>query len=245
MEFSSFFFIFLLCISVTGFSQTDEQPLESSALWREGVIFNIDGTESTGLLRYNDQLGTVSYRDKEDNEYNFRAHDISGFQFAHRHLDEPDHFKSIESFNEKAKVSWDFYGLLMEMEQFKIWIKVEPLYPEIIRPATGVIIDPFYPGMIRPGTSPRSILKRAVILYFSTNYNNEFHELIKFETKSSISGIPDSPESDRRPKLKMKPFEKFIGSAKFEALKKYAKREKLNWKSKRDAIKILSHFNEL
>jgi hypothetical protein len=236
-------YISLIFISLHAFSQDKRLHFESTSTWREGLIFHTDGTQLKGWLRFNDQLGTLTFRDEEENEQNLHPNEIAGFQFSEARSDEPVVFQSIEYFTGEEKIHWQFFGLLIEMQDFRVWIKVEPLTPQLIQYQIPSGDPSIYTGSTR--AYKKSILKRTETIFFSTNYNNEFHPLVRFESESNMFNIPEDPESDKRPKQDFKPLKEFIGNIKFKALESYAKKEKLNWNKKADLLKILSQIDNL
>jgi hypothetical protein len=239
------FYVCLLLLTVATFSFAQSRKEKDRALvdttWHEGSVIKADGSREAGLVRYNDALGLVNFKDELQEQYAYGATRVAGFEYFDKAINKWRYFLSIENYNQQKKeVAPDFHELIMEFENFTVWSKMEPIFLKKERsfgptdPATGM-----------PMTSVTESLTRTEIIYLMDPKTDKFHPIMTLETSESGKRLPGDPSTDKRGTIDLDILERLFGAENFRHLKSYAKQKDLTWKKKEDLLLILDEAGKL
>lgn len=238
--------LFFFWTTTTVFSQgrkNKEAAIDTT--WYEGAIIKNDGTKVKGMVRYNEPLGLVNFRDEYDEQTSYPATRIAGFEYFDPSRNKWRNLVSIENFNEQRNsMHLDFHELIMTAETFSVWSKTEPLYMKKEKHFSPGI--PTAGGATMPTMTTSESLNRAEIIYVMDPKTERFHLLLRLEARQpNTKRLPDDPATDKRGDINMNVLKRILGDEKVRALQRYAKDNDLSWRQKDDVLKILAQADSL
>lgn len=234
----------LLPVCVTAQSKTIYKNLSDTTAWSEGTIIKPDGQQVKGILRFNDQIGTLSFSDGQE-EFTFSPNRLAGFQFTDKENGKMRYFYVLENYNEKLKANKkDFYELLFDFRSFTIWSMVDQFETKIYDDQSRQ----YNPNTNSTSTVPfpikRQVTKQIEFIYLMSE-EGPLVEFLSVESRERGNDLPDAPDETSKGDLNHNLLQKYVGEDKYDLLKRYARENKLSWRKKRDVIKIMEYYGTI
>lgn len=212
--------------------------LENVHKWSEGRVFLADGSELTGLVRFDDNSGILSFRDG-DLSKTLIAKSTSGFEFYDEELARQRFFFSREYDDGITYGKYYFFEVLRELDHFAVLSRVDPIAVEITNVGSGPYMGP-YGGAALPGSSYSTTQVQQTETIFIMGNNGEIFPYIRI-LEREISGL----FGGKRTKNKFYEkdlLEKYTGKH-YQQLEEFAKKNGLNFRIKSDLLEIMDHYS--
>lgn len=214
--------------------------LENVHKWSEGRVFLTDGSELTGLVRFDDNSGILSFRDGDFSK-TLIAKSASGFEFYDEELARQRFFFSREYDDGITYGKYYFFEVLMELDHFALLSKVDPIAVEINNGGSAPYMAP-YGGAVLPGGSYSTTEVHQTETIFVMGKDGEILPYVRILEKE-ISGLFGGKRTKN--KFYQKDLlEKYTGRH-YQQLEAFAKKNGLNFKIKSDLLEILNHYSVL
>ncbi len=245
-------FCLVMLNTVSGQDTETEQSAASNGTareipWYTGSVILSDGTDLTGLVRFNDWNGAVAHKDASGETRTFSARNVSAFGF----YDEEEHGNrmfytfEIEDFDDNLKRPY-FFEVLREYSNFGILVKKDPA--DLVERERVYAI--FVPGVVTsdlPVAFTKVVAERIETVYLMDAATGEIKPYIQCKTQQDEAVSLDNPD-DARERSKMIDeglLEKFVTKRFYRALVQYASDNKLKFRRKDDFLKIMEYYSKL
>jgi hypothetical protein len=240
---------------------TTEQPASTpqgtarEIPWYKGSIILSDGTDLTGLVRFNDWNGVVAHQDSDGEARAFNARNVSAFGF---YDEEEDHYRSfytfeIENYDDNLKRPY-FFEVLRDYGHFAILVKRDPadleerrrMYPIVSPVVAGVSVVAVVASDM-PALFTKVVAERIETVYFMDAETGEIKPYIQCKTRQNGTASLNDPD-DARERNKMLDEglpEKFVTTRFYRAMVQHAINNKLQFRRKDDFLKIMDYYSQL
>lgn len=238
---------FLSCLFtvITAMGQSDvvvEKLAEDAYNWSEGSVLLNDGTELFGVLKFDDKTGLLSYKNG-DNSKTLIARNVAGFEFYDEKMKRQRVFYSLEFGEDAYNKKFHFFEVLKEFKAFAVLSKVDPI--EIQQRTHGNNS----PTMNANGAMGPSVgimyttteVEQTETIYFM-DINNNISPYVKI-VERDIDGL-FSRHRTKNKFIAEELFQIYAGDD-FQQLVRFADENDLSFKSKKDLIRILDHYEQL
>jgi hypothetical protein len=204
--------------------------------WHDGMMLLNDESQLKGLIRYNDKMGVVSFKQKpEDEEESFTTKRILAMDYFDSDQIKYRKFASFHVMIEDAgKEESQLLEIIMEFKEFAVLAKQESVIPAIRQRNNN-----YY-------------------TYGTTSYAKVGYEqfekiyFVKPDGKAEVVLMVNEFEKDKsspfsaktKPYFKEKLLTKYLG-AKWDQVNTYRRENKLNLTKKADLLTAMNYFGEL
>jgi hypothetical protein len=245
MKYLSCLLVAVLSVSqVVG--QSEKSPrwefLSDKTGWSEGSILLSDNSQITGMVKYNDREGILSYYDG-DNKRVFGPRSVLGFEFFDEEHQRQRVFYTLDYGIEGSKKPLIF-EVLREFKTFAVLVKFDPVQSEY---RTSTWSNP-NTGYNSPGGSGggRTVLSQTETVYFmGTDGEVEPYFQNTVEQNGMRSIFTGKDDRVKSKVIDRDLLEKYTGPELYAKMTAYAKENDLKFKTQEDLLKILDHSKEL
>jgi hypothetical protein len=234
--------LFLELSIVVAWSQDKKTKIINEvADWSEGSVMLRDGTELKGVLKYNDNIGLLSYESGSTSR-SFTPKSVVGFEFFDESKNQQRVFYSLEDKDPKTEAPrYYYFEVLKEFKTFAVLSKVEPL--EVNERSGGGApnynpITGYTPGY----TYSRTDIVQVETIFFMSSEGKLFNYL-KIEERDIEDGIFDRKKTKNK-LVNEGLMQQFTGEY-YAELEGFADDNDLSFKRKTDLIKILDRYEQL
>lgn len=211
--------------------------------WSEGSILLSDNSQITGMVKYNDREGVLSYYDG-DNKRVFGPRSVLGFEFFDDAQQRQRVFYTLDYEVQGSKKPMIF-EVLREFKTFAVLVKFDPVQSEYrtstwSNPNTGR-------GYSSPGMSGggRTVLTQTETVYFmGTDGEVEPYFQNTVEQNGMRSLFTGKDDRVKSKVIDRDLLEKYTGPELYAKLTAYAKETDLKFKTQDDLLKILDHHKD-
>jgi hypothetical protein len=207
--------------------------------WREGRVFLADGTELTGLLRYDDKAGILTYQNGDVSK-TLIAKSAAGFEFYDEELKRDRYFFSLEYSDEKTPNKFYFFEVLRELNHFAVLSKVDPIEIEIKSSGSSGYMDPA--GGFTPGMSYQHTEVHQTETIFIMDRNGAVSPYLKILDRD-IGGVFARKRTKNR--FVDEDLLSIYTGRYYQQLEDFADKKDLSFKRKEDLLVILDYYLEL
>jgi hypothetical protein len=239
-------FLLLLCISGPASSQifkqrngVTEKLLENTHSWSEGSVLLNDGKELSGLLRFDDNTGVLSYKNGDDSR-TLIARSCAGFEFYDETLEKQRVFYVFSYEDKDNPKKFYFFEVLKEFKKFAVLSKVDPIEVEQRTSGGGGYYGPT--GTYMPGQTYSSTEINQTETIFFMGANGEIKPYLRIVEKE-IDGIFSRTRTKNR-FIEEELFE-FYTQGHYNQLVSYADKNDLSFKRKKDIVSLLNEYETL
>ena len=220
----------------------EERLLENIDDWWQGTVFLGDGTELSGLLRFDPNTGVLTYK-KEDDSRTFIAKSIGGFRMFDATLDKQRTFYSFNYDDDAVGKKTYFFEVLTEFSSFAVLSRVDPL--EVIEKNSGSaqpMFDASGTMIGNTGTSYTTTELHQTETIFFMDANGAIKPYVRILEKE-ISGL-FARKRTRNRFIDEKLLREYAGTH-YPDLLAFAEKNDLNFKIKSDLMKAMDYYKEL
>ena len=219
-----------------GQSPATEVLLENSIQWTEGSIMLNDGTELKGVLKYNDNIGILSY-ENGDNSRSFTAKNVVGFEFFDDAQQKQRVFYSLPFQDPVTGTDKNyFFEALREYNSFALLSRIQPMVVK-----QRVNSSPYM------GVGVNTMIVATELSQLETIYimspNGEIKAYLEIVEKEVDGWLSDTHKTKN--KVVDKDLLKQYTGKYHESLEAFAHDNKLSFKRKTDLLKIMDHYKDL
>jgi hypothetical protein len=248
--------LLVFCAFVLNVVSAQETPTEQSEVpkgtareipWYKGSIILSDGTDLTGLVRFNDWNGAVAHMDPDGETRAFNARNVSAFGFYDEEERRDRMFYTFEIENHDDNLMRPyFFEVVREYSNFGILVKKDPA--DLAERERVYAI--FVPGVVTSDMSvafTKVVAERIETVYLMDAATGEIKPYIQCTTQQDEAVSLDDPD-DARAQNKMLDeglLEKFVTKRFYRALVQHASDNKLKFRRKEDFLKIMEYYSRL
>lgn len=217
-----------------------EALLENVHDWREGRVLLSNGSELSGLLRFDDNSGILTFQDGDVSK-TLIARSVAGFEFYDEETEKQRVFISIEYDDGQTTSKFYFFELLKEAGAFAILSKIDPI--DVQMKSTGS--SPYFAptGQYLPGTTFYSTEIHQTETVFIMDVNGGIKPYVKI-LEREVSDLFGDRKRSRNKFVDKKLLENYTGNY-FARLEDYAEKNGLSFKIKGDLLKVIDYYTEL
>lgn len=201
--------------------------------WGQGSLLLNDGTEKSGLLRFNDREGGIVSYENGSERHSFNARSILGFEFFDERIQRQRVFYTLD-FDEghgqgKRPV---FFEVLKDLKTFAMISKVDPIRIKQQQSAMAST-----PG----GGTVVTKIRQTETVYILTP-EGEIKPYLKL-TRKVVDRVLLDKNKMKDKVLDADLLEKYFLEPGYSSMITYAEERKLDLEDKEDLIKILEHYS--
>lgn len=238
--------ILLLVVNSVSSAQEFKEFANDGGEWLEGSILLTNNTEITGLLRYNIQLGILTYQNGNDTR-SLTPRTAKGFAFFDPIAQKQRTFFSLEYQDGKSPVRPYFFEVVKDYQTVALISKTSPLqFESKKRIQTQQMKQPQWAAQQNQGPATYALDQGKVHQIegiYLLNYDNmSIAELIVI-TETEIEHLILKDEHKTKDKFNgSDELRDFMGEDAFNQLKKYAKENDLRFDKKDDFIRLFDYY---
>jgi hypothetical protein len=231
-----------VALSLPGASQDRavEALLENVHNWREGRVMLSNGNELSGLVRFDDNSGILTFQDGDISK-TLIARSVAGFEFYDEGTKKQRVFISIEYDDGLTTSKFYFFEMLKETETFAILSKVDPIDVQMKSTGSAPYLGPS--GQHMPGTTFRSTEIHQTETVFIMDANGGIKPYVRIFERE-VSDLFGDRKRSRNKFVDKKLLETYTGNY-FAQLEDYAEKNDLSFKIKGDLLKVIDYYTEL
>lgn len=230
--------ILLLIVSSTmSYGQGDlAETMLPAIQWSKGNLVLTDGTQLSGMLKYNDRVGLLTFEDGTGDNRTFTARTLSTFEYLDERVSRKRVFYSIEYGDPErqgSKRSFVF-ELLQEFDDYALLSRFDPMdVRQVVAPVSFTSM---------PATSsPRTIIDLAETVYILTP-EGDIQPIFRLSEFITDGGVFDSERKKR--KIIDRMLMPYFNDEAYVEMMDFVDEEKMDIWEKEDFIKALSHYKE-
>ena len=218
----------------------EEVALLKEEGWYEGNVTMSNGNKMNGRVKYNDRVGTLAYRDG-DNEMPLSVRSVSGFDFFDERQQQR---RTFYTFPYEGKTNVEqllIFEVIREFDNFAFLSRAEPI--ELHRRYNG-----FMAGTnATPIPTTTTLEAEQVETIFIMDSKGSIKPYIEVTIKED--GVHNLISAkDRKTKGKIIDEDllaEYVTTQIYDQLQAYANRNKLKFKRKEDLLKIIDYYSQL
>jgi hypothetical protein len=210
--------------------------------WSEGSILLTNNTEITGMVKYNDREGILSYYDG-DNTRVFGPRSVMGFEFFDEEQKRQRVFYTLDWGEEGAKKPLIF-EVLREFKTFAVLVKFDPVQAEFR--SSGWVQPNYSTGTQGSYGGGRTVISQTETVYLmGTDGELQAYFRSTVEQNGMRSLFTGKDDRISNEVIDRDLLEKYIGTDLYAKLTAYAKENDLKFKTQEDLLKILDYHKDL
>jgi hypothetical protein len=236
--------IFAVLLSLSAISQdmVTETLMENAHDWREGIVTLNDGQQLSGLLRFDDHVGILSFQNGDVSKA-LIPRSCAKFELYDEEQRKQRFFYSLEYDDGKTFKKFYFFELLRSFDGFALLSKVDPIEVQNKTQGTGPFMTPdgrYYSsgGMY----TTRTEVYQTETLYFMSE-QGDIRPYVQIVEKDIETLFGDRKRSKNR-FIDKDLLESYTG-AYYGQVTAFAEKNGLSFKIKNDLLKILDAYAEM
>ena len=235
--FQSILFV-LCCLTATGQDIVTKSLLENVHNWQEGNVTLASGQELSGLVRFDDHSGILTFENGEVSKA-LIAKNCAKFSFFDEELKRERYFYSLEYDDRETFSKFYFFELLRSFDEFIVLSKVDPIDVKSKSQGTAPVMAPdgsFYnPGTVHTRTE---VYQTETI--FLMNSRGDIEPYVQIVEREFDTLFGERKRTKNR-FINKDLLESYIGSG-FAQLELFAEKNDLSFRIKSDLLKILDAY---
>lgn len=215
------------------------EELSPDIEWGEGSILLNSGEELTGLVRFNDRIGVLSYEGGDDRG-SYSPRTVSGFEFFDARQKRQRVYYTIEFEDSKTNVKRPlFFEVLKDFQSFAVIAKIDPVeMKEMTTYENGINSTALGSGIT---STTMKIYQTETIYFLSTS--GLIEPYLKL-TRKVVDGQLYDREKMKRKFVDDELMAKYFKEPGRTRMIKFAEENNLQFDRKEDLIKIIAVYSD-
>lgn len=230
----------ILLLTVAGtvsYSQGDlAQTMLPELQWNKGNVVLTDGTQMSGMLKYNERVGLLTYEDGSGDNRTLTARTISTFEYFDEKVKRRRVFYSIEYGDPERQGNKRpfLFELLKEFDDYALLSRYDPM-------DVRQVVAPVSFNAMPATSSPRTIIDLAETVYILTP-EGDMHPIFRLSEFIADGGVFDSEKKKRRTIDKL--LTPYFNEEGYQKMMDYVDAKELDIWEKEDFINALTFYKE-
>lgn len=233
----SFFFVSLF-LKVNCQDLVTETLLANAPEWHEGMITLTDGQELSGMIKFDDNVGVVTFQ-RGDISKTLTAERCGRFEFFDDESNLLRTFYSLEYEDRKNPKKFYFFEVLKAFKNFAVLSKVDPLHVQERAQTTGGAVTP--DGKVSPGVLYTTTAVQQVETIYFMNRDGGIDPYLQIIEKEGVNLIG---KRSKNKYLDPDLLERYTGKH-YPQLEAFAIKNGLTFKRKGDLLEVLDLYLQL
>jgi len=234
--------LILLCVSSLSAQDLTDAITSNRIEWAEGTVLLSDGTELKGLIKYNDQLGILSYMNGDISK-SFISRNVLGFDFFDAYQNTQRYFYSLPYEDEEDDVVKPlFFEVMKQFSSFAVLTRKAEVDYKRKTMSSG-------PGINSPSPTwsytVNTLSQIETVYFMDADGTIEPYSMITTESRDyneDILTLFRDKDGKTKNKLLNKDLLEKYTQEHYSTLMNYVAEKKLKLKRKSDLLKLLDYY---